>query len=191
MRLAGFACRTGQPGDITAPGAQTCVKLKRILTGKPLASFPIARRCPSYHIFDPSRGNEVIDCRREVRERRGLYPVSVPSRGNGVIDCAGYELISTEELRSFRPLSGKWGYRFTKLKKQGLVEEAGFPSPLGEMGLSIMSEHMTIEAATMFPSPLGEMGLSITSKPRTQFMSTSKSFRPLSGKWGYRSFLLR
>lgn len=86
MRLAGFACRTGQPGDITAPGAQTCVKLKRILTGKPLASFPIARRCPSYHIFDPSRGNEVIDCRREVRERRGLYPVSVPSRGNGVID---------------------------------------------------------------------------------------------------------
>ena len=114
MRLAGFACRTGQPGDITAPGAQTCVKLKRILTGKPLASFPIARRCPSYHIFDPSRGNEVID----------------------YTDIQSYDV--------------DWMYMF--------------PSPLGEMGLSITCFHATNADERFeckFPSPLGEMGLSI------------------------------
>ena len=137
MRLAGFACRTGQPGDITAPGAQTCVKLKRILTGKPLASFPIARRCPSYHIFDPSRGNEVIDCRREVRERRGLYPVSVPSRGNGVID-----------------------YENGLLSRQIAAIPVSVPSRgIGVIDLNYQEQHTALSDA--FPSPLGEMGLSI------------------------------
>ena len=164
MRLAGFACRTGQPGDITAPGAQTCVKLKRILTGKPLASFPIARRCPSYHIFVPSRGNEVIDCRREVRERRGLYPVSVPSRGNGVIDYTDIQSYDVD-----------WMYMF--------------PSPLGEMGLSIstgMKSRNGWTASFGFPSPLGEMGLSILTTRWPTWSSAKTSFRPLSGKWGYR-----
>ena len=161
MRLAGFACRTGQPGDITAPGAQTCVKLKRILTGKPLASFPIARRCPSYHIFDPSRGNEVIDCRREVRERRGLYPVSVPSRGNGVIDYENGLLSRQIAAIPVSVPSRGIGVIDLNYQEQHTALSDAFPSPLGEMGLSMMFLHQQPNVYIRFPSPLGEMGLSI------------------------------
>ena len=62
--------------------------------------------------------------------------VSVPSRGNGVIDQL---LARAIVLRSFT-----W-----------------FPSPLGEMGLSIQWDIVEFSVSVVFPSPLGEMGLSI------------------------------
>ena len=88
-----------------------------------------------------------------------------------------------------------------------------FPSPLGEMGLSISCYGNEYLGYTyMFPSPLGEMGLSIaalSARPLMIIMQVSvpsrgngvidlavgtwsarasgaRSFRPLSGKWGYR-----
>ena len=116
-------------------------------------------------------------------------------------------------LASFRPLSGKWGYRSERThgsERRGtgqvsvpsrgngvidLVEEAGknkggyatFPSPLGEMGLSMGNgtSKGTVSIG-MFPSPLGEMGLSINGVDAPCTNTTLVSFRPLSGKWGYR-----
>ena len=38
----------------------------------------------------------------------------------------------------------------------------------------------------VFPSPLGEMGLSIQLLNLAFAMQVSDGFRPLSGKWGYR-----
>ena len=61
----------------------------------------------------------------------------------------------------FRPLSGKWGYR------SWTVEVAWYDSP-------------------EFPSPLGEMGLSIGRVTRLEELRAQGCFRPLSGKWGYR-----
>ena len=40
-----------------------------------------------------------------------LSCVSVPSRGNGVIDYTVEEINALDLETSFRPLSGKWGYR--------------------------------------------------------------------------------
>ena len=61
----------------------------------------------------PSRGNGVIDKRKQkARQSCGQGWVSVPSRGNGVIDCKAVE------------------NKAERIKK--------FPSPLGEMGLSIV-----------------------------------------------------
>ena len=138
--------------------------------------------------------------------------------------------------KGFRPLSGKWGYRSVKKSKAkntlilvsvpsrgngvidlipnfGCMRHGMFPSPLGEMGLSIgqakqtrnygrkrvsvpsrgngvidwFNGYCSYNNANGFPSPLGEMGLSIT--PRWQLQSRCHhSFRPLSGKWGYRSW---
>ena len=67
--------------------------------------------------------------------------VSVPSRGNGVIDF----------MRTISPL--------------------------------------TWETFLLFPSPLGEMGLSITTTSTNA--RVAGSFRPLSGKWGYRYYRCR
>ena len=114
--------------------------------------------------------------------------VSVPSRGNGVIDLFNLALV-------------------------GSVSE--FPSPLGEMGLSIADFGLDVDGwwTIRFPSPLGEMGLSIenvkdiegfdpevVSVPsrgngvidplrRYGFCLLRLGFRPLSGKWGYRSLV--
>ncbi len=61
----------------------------------------------------------------------------------------------------FRPLSGKWGYRSWKRKLDTIIETLKeFPSPLGEMGLSIINRKLKA-LASQFPSPLGEMGLSM------------------------------
>ena len=38
--------------------------------------------------------------------------VSVPSRGNGVIDMEKLIQFIADNGESFRPLSGKWGYRY-------------------------------------------------------------------------------
>ena len=88
-----------------------------------------------------------------------------------------------------------------------------FPSPLGEMGLSILYIVGLKLDLSVFPSPLGEMGLSIVSSPgpvvdsahctvsvpsrgngvidaKVGFIATTDcttdGVRPLSGKWGYR-----
>ena len=89
-----------------------------------------------------------------------------------------------------------------------------FPSPLGEMGLSIkyceVSRNIIAQlvsvpsrgngvidlvnkcnvrkGATVFPSPLGEMGLSICNEHYNDasYSRHATGFRPLSGKWGYR-----
>ena len=42
-------------------------------------------------------------------------------------------------LRGFRPLSGKWGYRSRSFLLDYEQFTIRFPSPLGEMGLSIIS----------------------------------------------------
>ena len=72
---------------------------------------------------------------------------------NSVVDYDG--------LTCFRPLSGKWGYRY--LYANYLADNmAWFPSPLGEMGLSMfMHATYSFELNAEFPSPLGEMGLSM------------------------------
>ena len=92
------------------------------------------------YVSVPSRGNGVIDLDRyEVKEwMDGKFWVSVPSRGNGVID-------SNDALANM------------------VICENKFPSPLGEMGLSIRQKGpiMTASKTFKFPSPLGEMGLSI------------------------------
>ena len=63
----------------------------------------------------------------------------------------------------FRPLSGKWGYRLDELAPVRDAFIAQFPSPLGEMGLSIITVFAVgFDSGCKFPSPLGEMGLSIT-----------------------------
>ncbi len=64
------------------------------------------------------------------------FTVSVPSRGIGVIDL--------------------------NYQEQHTALSDAFPSPLGEMGLSIDLE-TTVKGvkSLQFPSPLGEMGLSI------------------------------
>ena len=66
-------------------------------------------------------------------------------------------------MLSFRPLSGKWGYRFEDYIGVRLTIADMFPSPLGEMGLSIAMSNCLFAnyLAARFPSPLGEMGLSI------------------------------
>ena len=89
-----------------------------------------------------------------------------------------------EKRHGFRPLSGKWGYRFIDNGHEHKYA-GGFPSPLGEMGLSIPERNTTMTTFTWFPSPLGEMGLSIRVVARALY-ATTRSFRPLSGKWGYR-----
>ena len=132
MQLAGFAGCKGQPGDITAPGAQTCVKLKRILTGKPLASFPIARRCTAHRASTPL-GEMGLSNGWTTRRIDTAAKVSVPSRGNGVIDCTVTRSEATSRCSSFRPLSG----RLTNLMRDLVMDYGVFPSPLGEMGLSI------------------------------------------------------
>ena len=137
--------------------------------------------------------------------------VSVPSRGNGVIDMMVLGLCMDDDA-CFRPLSGKWGYRFDALMN-ALYDAlyAKFPSPLGEMGLSIKMESSRFPSLSKFPSPLGEMGLSINVRLRVKRWlicvsvpsrgngvidqpgaesieeELSDGFRPLSGKWGYRS----
>ena len=108
----------------------------------------------------------------------------------GEMGLSIYRRRGTTQLREsrFRPLSGKWGYRFRTaitrakgplfqvsvpsrgngvidLDENGKAKDwdiIGFPSPLGEMGLSI-SRNNTSERGIYhrFPSPLGEMGLSI------------------------------
>ena len=67
-----------------------------------------------------------------------------------------------QESESFRPLSGKWGYRSSDSVRTALRKAIKFPSPLGEMGLSILREvGASVVITSQFPSPLGEMGLSI------------------------------
>ena len=61
----------------------------------------------------PSRGNGVIDRSIETELKERKNEVSVPSRGNGVIDLLRALIIITLSRPGFRPLSGKWGYRFT------------------------------------------------------------------------------
>ena len=81
----------------------------------------------------------------------------------GEMGLSMYLLKQTEPRtnRDFRPLSGKWGYRFATL----------YPDLSDYIG--------------RFPSPLGEMGLSICQLLNLAF-ALNVSFRPLSGKWGYR-----
>ena len=115
-----------------------------------------------------------------------MNEVSVPSRGNGVIDHVGsysrYGIIRA----GFRPLSGKWGYRYCIYSRIVRNELEWFPSPLGEMGLSIYSTPVALLGMIDgFPSPLGEMGLSIY-QVRDVWAYNVSCFRPLSGKWGYR-----
>ena len=107
----------------------------------------------------PSRGNGVIDLNRAIYNHFCFRRVSVPSRGNGVIDQKGF--------------------------RRGSRRARWFPSPLGEMGLSIWNEMRHFAAGMRFPSPLGEMGLSIHDVAARKRVP-SPSFRPLSGKWGYR-----
>ena len=83
----------------------------------------------------PSRGNGVIDhARHQRRFRADDYQVSVPSRGNGVIDSTLARLMA-----SFVQVS-------VPSRGNGVIDTAinaynsqlfEFPSPLGEMGLSI------------------------------------------------------
>ena len=107
----------------------------------------------------PSRGNGVIDLVRP-RVSSLTKQVSVPSRGNGVIDLA----LPAARL----PL-------------------VLFPSPLGEMGLSICTTSFDYYAtATGFRPLSGKWGYRFVTAMTTWAILISSSFRPLSGKWGYR-----
>ena len=136
----------------------------------------------------PSRGNGVIDyfsqsdgiarCAkfpsplgemglsigvRHRRQHRGirLQPVSVPCRGKGVID---YTTTSGRPRRPWFPSPlGEMGLSiYYQTQGRALERPSEFPSPLGEMGLSIVSDCMMLLGLSLeFPSPLGEMGLSI------------------------------
>ena len=128
------------------------------------------------------------------------------------------DLVMDYQVRDgFRPLSGKWGYRSLVIDEDDAIVIDKFPSPLGEMGLSIFSVMQEAISEREFPSPLGEMGLSIGSgrlactltfagivsvpsrgngviDHRQRSLVTpigTTCFRPLSGKWGYRYFLKR
>ena len=89
--------------------------------------------------------------------------VSVPSRGNGVIDSAADFNLDIDGWWSFRPLSGKWGYRSTAEREElayNILLEVSVPS----RGNGVIDISVTFEGVcgyTVFPSPLGEMGLSI------------------------------
>ena len=87
-----------------------------------------------------------------------------PSRGNGVIDTL-------------------------YVNENGIAE--GFPSPLGEMGLSIyIMAKVTELNALEFPSPLGEMGLSIAYDQAATNYTTAKFPSPL-GEMGLSIFIAR
>ena len=87
---------------------------------------------------------------------------------------------------SFRPLSGNRGYRYVHRSGQAGVQPPHVSVPSRGNGV-IDNSFFDFYGndVSRFPSPLGEMGLSIrlsTLKPPR----CSTCFRPLSGKWGYR-----
>ena len=158
----------------------------------------------------PSRGNGVIDqcyfgpryradhCFRPLSgkwgyrfgkrfEKGGGKGVSVPSRGNGVIDPPNHGRFSRQLPSCFRPLSGKWGYRFMQFLVESNADGESFRPLSGKWGyrLALLGMIDGTIVDDKFPSPLGEMGLSIGSMVRQPRVGCS-SFRPLSGKWGYR-----
>ena len=89
--------------------------------------------------------------------------VSVPSRGNGVIDHEALPLILHLHPGWFPSPLGEMGLSISATAAAEEVRLGLFPSPLGEMGLSIIIRAVlgVVRNACGFPSPLGEMGLSI------------------------------
>ena len=87
--------------------------------------------------------------------------VSVPSRGNGVIDI-------TRSITTTACIGQ-------------------FPSPLGEMGLSIglLRAHGNLDGG--FRPLSGKWGYRSYSPATWSDVQFDTGFRPLSGKWGYRS----
>ena len=132
----------------------------------------------------PSRGNGVIDKAWCIMETI-LNKVSVPSRGNGVIDLTAPLLTMTASSTSFRPLSGKWGYRSQVVMYYPGKTCQSFRPLSGKWGYRSHDGAYARIGRYMFPSPLGEMGLSIWGLQSRAAVSMN-SFRPLSGKWGYR-----
>ena len=110
--------------------------------------------------------------------------VSVPSRGNGVIDTTCMSFLATSPS-CFRPLSGKWGYRSSAWCQYHIfLVRLQFPSPLGEMGLSIRLAPHTRPCNIGFRPLSGKWGY--RSNVIAIKISCAQGFRPLSGKWGYR-----
>ena len=105
-------------------------------------------------------------CSLSIEELQKRWLVSVPSRRNGVIDQFHTDL---HELavpwRWFPSPLGEMGLSIYQNSEQAKAVRERFPSPLGEMGLSIKYVRWCIEHGFVseFPSPLGEMGLSIFS----------------------------
>ena len=119
------------------------------------------------------------------------FEVSVPSRGNGVIDLMVLCVFLLLSMKFPSPL-GEMGLSIHEyIRSLIYFLNCEFPSPLGEMGLSIgLSAAWPYSRRVEFPSPLGEMGLSITKDISKHVRQSIQSFRPLSGKWGYRSTLV-
>ena len=157
----------------------------------------------------PSRGNGVIDLAFPACPGAANDGVSVPSRGNGVIDLTtqmetpifacfrplsgkwGYRYITKigigEYRNGFRPLSGKWGYRFVDIQKnmERVAKKVSVPSRgNGVIDSEAFTRTETVSEAVSVPSRGNgvidheNVGAEVLYQPR---------FRPLSGKWGYRS----
>ena len=126
------------------------------------------------------------------RNAEQVKPVSVPSRGNGVIDTDEEVAVDVDDdTEGFRPLSGKWGYRFVQNEEVFTMLQPCFRPLSGKWGYRFYNNlRAESKPSFLFPSPLGEMGLSIGKVPRNVHPD-SQSFRPLSGKWGYRSAFSR
>ena len=123
--------------------------------------------------------------RRRKRWQTERQQVSVPSRGNGVIDSCNISAQNLNRGPSFRPLSGKWGYRYVHRSGQAGVQPPHVSVPSRGNGVinsrdDTYAVHYVMELE--FPSPLGDWRHQPIMTCGTMPAAPFASFRPLSGR---------